>query len=149
MSLNRATLIGNVGQEPELKTLENGRKVATFTIATTEKGYTTQSGTVIPDRTEWHNVVLWQGLAEVTEKYIHKGSQVYVEGKITTRSWEKDSVKHYRTEIVADNMQMLGKKPEGAQPAQTAQQPQSSVSTQGNAGFPPAQQNDNGGDLPF
>ena len=140
MSVNKVALLGHVGQDPEVKTLENGRKVATITLATTERGYTTQAGTVIPDRVEWHNLVLWAGLAEVAEKYIRKGSQIYVDGKITTRSWEKDSVKHYRTEIIVNDLQMLGKKPESAQAetAQPAQQAQTSVPQAGQSG-----------DLPF
>lgn len=106
--------MGNVGKDPEIKTLEAGVKVANFTIATTEKGYTLQNGTSVPDRTEWHNIVAWRGLAEVVEKYIRKGSMLYVEGKIQTRSWEKDGVKRYLTEIYAENIQMLasGKKEE-------------------------------------
>lgn len=122
MSINKATLIGHVGKEPEIKVLESGVKAGTFTLATTEKGYTLQNGTTVPDRTEWHNIVVWRGLAELAEKWIGKGSQIYIEGKITTRSWDKDGVKHYRTEIVAENIQLLGRKPE-AQPQQ--QEPQS------------------------
>jgi single-strand DNA-binding protein len=120
MSINKAILIGNVGKDPEVKTIDTGRKVANFTLATTERGYTLQNGTQVPERTEWHNVIAWNGLAEILEKYVNKGSQLYVEGKITSRSWEKDGIKHYRTEIVADSIQMLGRKPEGQQ---TAPQP--------------------------
>lgn len=123
MSVNRATLLGNVGQDPEVKTLENGRKVATLTLATTERGYTLQNGTSVPERTEWHSLVLWQGLAEVAEKYVRKGMQLYVEGKITTRSWEKDGIRFYKTEIQVIDIQMLGKKAEAQQqPAAAPQQ---------------------------
>jgi single-strand DNA-binding protein len=112
MSVNKVTLLGHVGKDPEVKTLESGVKVANFSLATTERGYKLQNGTEVPERTEWHNIVVWKGLAEVAEKYIKKGSRLYLEGKITTRSWDKDGIKHYRTEILVDNLQMLDKKPE-------------------------------------
>lgn len=112
MSINKAILVGNVGKDPDLRYFErdNDKKnsVATFTLATTERGYTLSNGTQVPERTEWHNIVAWRGLAELAEKYIRKGSQIYVEGKITTRSWEKDGITRYTTEIVAENIQLLG-----------------------------------------
>lgn len=112
MSINKAILVGNVGRDPEIrffdKESERKNAVATFTLATTERGYTLANGTQVPDRTEWHNIVAWRGLAELAEKYIRKGSQIYVEGKITTRSWEKEGVTRYTTEIVAENIQLLG-----------------------------------------
>ena len=117
MSVNKVILLGNVGKDPEIKNLTD-YKVATFTLATTERGYTLQNGTQVPDRTEWHNIVAWRGLAKLSEEYIRKGSQIYVEGKITNRSWEKDGVKYYRTEIVADSIQLLGRKPEAGTEAQ-------------------------------
>lgn len=110
MSINKAILVGNVGRDPEVRYLEKGVAVANFTIATTERGFTMQNGTQVPDRTEWHNIVAWRGLAELAEKYIKKGSQLYIEGKIQTRSWEKDGVKRYTTEVVAENIQLLGRK---------------------------------------
>lgn len=110
MSVNKVILLGYVGKDPEVKEFENG-KVAKITIATTEKGYKLKSGKEIPDRTEWHNIMLWGGLAEVAEKYINKGMQVYIEGKIQTRSWaDKEGVTHYTTEIIASDLQMLGKR---------------------------------------
>lgn len=127
MSLNRAMIIGHVGKDPEVRYLDSGIPVATITLATTEKGYTLANGTTVPDRTEWHNVIAWRGLAEIAEKYIKKGSQLYVEGKITNRKWEKDGITRYTTEIVADKIELLGKKPEGQQPAQNTQQPAQSV----------------------
>lgn len=106
--LNKVQLIGNLGKDPEVRTLDGGSKVCQFTLATTEKGYTLQNGTQVPDRTEWHNIVMWKGLAEVAEKYLHKGDKIYVEGKIRTRSYEDNNkVKRYLTEIFADNMEML------------------------------------------
>ncbi len=110
MSINKAILVGNVGRDPEVRYLDKNVAVANFTLATTERGYTMQNGNQVPDRTEWHNIVAWRGLAEFAEKYIKKGAQLYVEGKIQTRSWEKDGVKRYTTEIVADNIQLLGKR---------------------------------------
>jgi len=108
MSVNKAILVGNVGKDPEVRHMDSGIAVATITLATTERGYTLANGTTVPDRTEWHNIVAWRGLAEIAEKYIKKGSQIYVEGKIFTRKWEKDGIARYTTEIVADNIQLLG-----------------------------------------
>lgn len=125
MSVNKAILLGNVCQDPEVKTLEGGRKVAQFNLATSERGYTLQNGTQVPEKTEFHSLVMWKGLADVAEKYIRKGMQLYVEGKITTRSWEKDGHKFYKTEILVSDMQMLGKKPEAQQPQQADNSPAS------------------------
>lgn len=124
MSINKAILIGNVGRDPDIRYLEreNEKKnaVATFTLATTERGYTLANGTQVPERTEWHNIVAWRGLAELAEKYIRKGSQLYIEGKITTRSWEKEGVTRYTTEIVADTIQLLGSRRQDGQSDQPA-----------------------------
>lgn len=100
-------LVGNLGKDPEVRSLENGVKVASFRLATTEK-YTGKSGEKT-EHTEWHNIVVWRGLAEIAEKYLRKGSSIYIEGKIRTREWtDKDSNKRYTTEIIADNLTMLG-----------------------------------------
>ena len=112
MSVNKVILVGNVGKDPEVRYLEKNVAVANFSLATTDRAYTTQNGVQIPERTEWHNIVAWRGLSELTEKYIRKGSQLYIEGRIQTRTWEKDGVKHYITEIFADNIQLLGKRTE-------------------------------------
>ena len=106
MSVNKVTLIGNVGKEPEIKHLESGQTVASFSLATTDN-YKNKAGEKV-STTEWHNIVIWGKLAEIVEKWVTKGKQLYLEGKITTRTWEKDGVKNYRTEIVVDTMQMLG-----------------------------------------
>ncbi|MEO7425607.1 MAG: single-stranded DNA-binding protein [Fibrobacteria bacterium] len=107
-SLNKATLIGNLGKDPEVRAIPSGAKVANFSIATTES-YTGKDGNKV-DKTEWHNIVMWRGLAEVAEKYLRKGSQVYIEGRLQTRSWDdQNGQKRYTTEIVADNMVMLGR----------------------------------------
>ncbi|MGL4806454.1 MAG: single-stranded DNA-binding protein [Bacteroidales bacterium] len=115
MSVNKVILIGNVGKDPEVRYLDNGVAVASLTLATSERGYTTQTGVQVPERTEWHNIVLWRGLAEIAEKYVRKGSQIYIEGKIRTRNYEdQNGVKRYVTEIFADTMQLLGRKDNGA-----------------------------------
>lgn len=112
MSVNKVILVGHVGKDPEVRYLDKDVAVANFTLATTERGRTLQNGTQIPERTEWHNIVAWRGLAEISEKYIRKGSQLYVEGRLQTRTWEKDGIKRYTTEIYAETINLLGKKPE-------------------------------------
>ena len=107
--VNRVILIGNLGKDPEIRSLEGGAKVANFSLATTES-YKGKNGEKV-EQTEWHNIVLWRGLAEVAESYLKKGNTIYVEGKIRTRDWtDKDGNKRYTTEIVGDNMVMLGGK---------------------------------------
>ena len=108
MSVNKVILIGNVGVEPEVRYYDSGQAVATLRLATTERGYTMQNGTQVPDRTEWHTVVVWNRLAQVVEKYVHKGDKLYIEGKIRIRSYDdQNGVKRYVVEIYADNMEML------------------------------------------
>jgi single-strand DNA-binding protein len=104
--VNKVILIGNLGRDPEITTFENGVKKAAFPLATTES-YKNKEGAKV-DQTEWHNIVLWRGLAEIAEKYLRKGSQIYLEGKIRTRNYEQDGIKKYFTEIFGDNMTMLG-----------------------------------------
>ena len=105
--VNRVILIGNLGKDPEIRSLEGGVKVANFSLATTET-YKGKNGERV-EQTEWHNIVLWRGLAEVAESYLKKGNSVFIEGKIRTRDWtDKDGNKRYTTEIVGDNMVMLG-----------------------------------------
>jgi single-strand DNA-binding protein len=109
MSVNKAILVGNVGNDPEVKYLEGGTAVAKFSLATTEN-YKNKAGERV-SQTEWHNIVAWRHLAELTEKYITKGKQLFIEGRITNRSWEdQDGNKRYTTEIVAQSIQMLGRK---------------------------------------
>ena len=123
MSVNKVILIGNVGKDPEVRYLDKNVAVANFPLATTEKGYTMANGTVVPDRTEWHNIVVWRGLAEFSEKYIKKGSQLFIEGKIKTRSYDdKTGNKRYITEIYGDTVQLLGKR-EASDNAGTSSQP--------------------------
>lgn len=113
--VNKVILIGNLGKDPEVRHLEGGTAVANFTLATSE-AYKDKNGQRV-EQTEWHNIVVWRALAEVAEKYLKKGSTIYLEGKIRTRSWEdKDKVKRYTTEIVADTFTMLGKKENSSNP---------------------------------
>ena len=120
MSVNKVILIGNVGKDPDVRYLDNHVCVATLTLATTERGYTAQNGTQVPDRTEWHNLVFWRGLAETVEKYVHKGDKLYIEGSIRNRSYDdQNGVKRYVTEIFVDTMEMLSSRQakQDAQPA--------------------------------
>ena len=147
MSVNKVILIGNVGQDPKVTFYDGGNCVAQLSFATSEKGYTLQNGTQIPDRTEWHNLVFRNRLAEIVDKYVHKGDKLYIEGKIRTRSYDDQAgVKRYVTEIFVDSMEMLSPKAAGVAPQATVQPnvQQQSIQSQ----VAPAQ--DNGaGDLPF
>jgi single-strand DNA-binding protein len=106
--VNRVILVGHLGGDPEIKTFESGAKVASFSIATSDS-WTDKQG-VKQEETDWHNIVLWKGLAEIAEKYLKKGSHVYLEGKIKNRSWEQDGVKKHTQEIVCNHLVMLGSK---------------------------------------
>ncbi|MBW6508576.1 MAG: single-stranded DNA-binding protein [Desulfuromonadales bacterium] len=114
MSVNKVILVGNLGKDPELRYTPSGTAVATFSLATTER-YKDREGQR-QEKTEWHNIVAWRQLAEICGKFLHKGKQVYIEGKIQTRSYDdRDGNKRYITEIVMDQMQMLGSKDDGQQ----------------------------------
>lgn len=113
--VNKVILVGRLGKDPEVRNLDNGAVVANFSIATSER-YNDRTTGEKKEITEWHNIVLWRGLAEISQKYLHKGDMVYIEGKLRTRSWEKDGVTRYTTEIVADNMTMLSPKTTGGNP---------------------------------
>ena len=104
---NQVILIGNVGADPEVRYLDRGVAIATFNLATTERGYVMQNGTQVPDVTEWHSIVLWRNLAEWAQQNLKKSMKVYVEGKLKTRSWEKDGQIRRKTEVVAENIQIL------------------------------------------
>ena len=113
--VNRVMLIGNLGKDPDLQFLEGNIAVAKFSLATTES-YKDKNGKLM-SQTEWHTVVLWRGLAELAQKYLHKGSLVYIEGRLKTRSWEdKDHNKKFATEVVGDNLIMLDKRSDGMHP---------------------------------
>jgi single-strand DNA-binding protein len=106
-SVNKVILIGNVGADPEIRYLDRGVAIATFNLATTERGYVMQNGTQVPDVTEWHSIVLWRNLAEWSQQYLKKSMKVYVEGKLKTRTWEKDGQIRRKTEVIAENVQIL------------------------------------------
>lgn len=112
--INKVILIGNVGNDPEIKSLEGGNKVASFSLATTES-WKDKQGNKQSD-TQWHNIVIWGKLSDVVEKYVKKGDKLYLEGKIKIRSWEQDGNKRYATDIVCISMQMLGSKTEDKKP---------------------------------
>lgn len=106
--MNKVMLIGNVGAEPEVKYIDQGVCVASLRFATTERGYKLQNGTEVPDRTEWHNVVLWRRLAEIVENYVHKGDKLFIEGQIHSRSYDdRNGIRHNVVEIWAESMEML------------------------------------------
>jgi len=114
--MNKVMLIGNVGVEPEVRYVDQGVAVARVRLATTERGYTLANGTQVPDRTDWHTVLLWRRLAEVVEKYVHKGDKLYIEGRIRYTTYDdKQGQRRYATEIWAENMEMLS--PRSAAPA--------------------------------
>jgi len=110
-AINKVILIGNLGADPEVKTFDDGAKVATCSIATSES-WKDKEGEK-QEKTEWHRLVFWKGLAGVVEKFLKKGMPIYVEGKLQTRDYEKDGVKHFITEVVVRDMQMLGRKEDG------------------------------------
>jgi single-strand DNA-binding protein len=120
--VNKVILIGNLGKDPEIQNFDKGVKKAAFSLATSET-YRNREGQEI-EQTEWHNIVLWRGLAEVAEKYLRKGSQVYIEGRIRSRSYEKDGQKRYITEIEGETLNMLGGRASSDQPySAPAQEP--------------------------
>lgn len=109
MSVNKVILVGNVGQDPEIRYVDK-RPVATFSLATTDRAYTTASGAQVPERTEWHRIVMWDRAAETAEKYIRKGAKLYIEGKLRTRVWEdRNAIKRNVTEIIVDSFDILSR----------------------------------------
>jgi single-strand DNA-binding protein len=129
-SVNRVTILGFLGKSPEIRTLESGNKVASFSVATSEK-YKNKAGELV-EETTWHNIVIWGKLADIVEKYLVKGSQVYLEGSIKNRSYEKDGVTKYITEINCEKMVMLGGKSKEAQGEQPDQNDLKSGDKDGN-----------------
>ena len=134
MSVNKVILVGNVGKDPEVKYFDNDRAVANFSLATTERGYRTSNGIDVPEKTEWHNISCWGGLAKIAEQYVKKGDPLYIEGKIRTRSYDdKNGVKRYVTDIHVDNLEMLGRRSRG-----DSQQPADDYSSRPQQTFTPA-----------
>ena len=135
-------LIGHVGADPEVRYVEQGVAVARLRLATTDRGYTLQNGTQVPDHTDWHNVILWRKLAEIVEKYVHKGDRLYIEGRLRYSSYDdKQGQRRYMTEIWADNMEMLT--PKSNAPTSAPQQEEPAAQPQDIAAEAP------GGELPF
>ncbi len=120
MSLNKAMLIGNVGADPEIRYIENGTCTARIRLATSTPGYTLPNGTNVPERTEWHSLQLWGKLAQVAEKFVHKGDKLYVEGQLRTRNYtDRQGAQHYVTEIYVNSMEMLTPKSQSQSNAAT------------------------------
>lgn len=155
MSLNKVILIGNVGKDPDVRYFDNGAAIANFPLATSERGYTLANGTVVPERTEWHNIVVRRDQVSFVEKWVKKGSGVYVEGKIRTRTYDDQSgIKHYVTEIYADRVEFFsfGRREDGQSNATTTAQStpasQTTGYTQPSQPIQPLETND-ADDLPF
>lgn len=151
-SVNKVILIGNLGKDPEIRVLENGTKLARFSIATSES-YQDKASGERREITDWHNIVVWRGLAEVAENYLVKGMKVYVEGKLKTRSWQDESgVTKYATEVVADNFTMLTSKSEMSK-SDGENQDKATYSSEGTPSKPSKMEgdlmDDDGDDLPF
>ncbi len=149
--VNKVILIGNLGKDPEVRHLESGVMVANFPLATTES-YKDRNTGERRQVTEWHNIVLWRGLAEVTEAYLKKGNQVYVEGKLKTRTWtDQEGNTRYTTEVIADNMTMLGGRAAETSTAAASTTPTSSVTSEETAPVSPniTAVSDDSDDLPF
>ena len=139
MSVNKVTLIGNVGKDPDVRYLDNHVCVANITLATTDRAYTLQNGTQVPERTECHNLVFWRGLAETVEKYVHKGDKLYVEGAIRYRNYDdQNGVKRYVTEIFVDSFEMLSSRGQQKQQDVSAQavNPESQVPPKSESDLP-------------
>ncbi len=149
--INKVILVGNLGKDPEIRTFENGSKVAQFSLATTES-YRDKDGNW-QDQTEWHNIVLWRYLAEKAEKFFKKGTKIYLEGKIRSRSWEdKDNNKRYITEIVGDKVLMLDKREDGGgyqAPPPIEEPTTTSTNTNDNTKVEPPIEKSPEDDLPF
>lgn len=121
MSVNKVILIGNVGREPNVRYIDRDVAVASVSLATSDRAYTLPNGTQVPERTEWHNLVFWRGLAQTVEKYVHKGDKLYIEGSIHSRSYDdQNGVRRTVVEIYVDNMEMLSR---------TQQQPAATTTT--------------------
>jgi len=122
-------LIGNVGQEPEVRYVDQNQPVARVRLATTERGYTLQNGTQVPDRTEWHSIIFWRKQAEIVERYVHKGDKIYVEGRLHYGTYDdKQGKRQHYTEIWCDNMELLTPKSQAPAQPTPSQQPAASPS---------------------
>ena len=130
--MNKIMLIGNVGKDPDVRYDDADQAVAQLSLATTERGYMLPNGTKVPDRTDWHNVIFYRGLAKIVEKYVHKGDKIYVEGKVRYRTYDDQrGVRHNITEVYVDNMELLSPRVSTTepQPASTNTAPTTSTTT--------------------
>lgn len=143
-SLNQVLLIGHLGKDPEVRSLEGGMKVATFSLATSTGGYKKQDGTEVPEKTQWHNVVCWRGLADICEKFVHKGDRLTVLGTIQYCEYEKDGVKRYVTDILAYDLLLSGRTE-----STNARPPVSASDAPSQADFPPSPGGQDMDQLPF
>ena len=150
MALNKVFLIGNVGRDPEVHYFDTNTRKATFTLATTDRGFTRQDGTQVPEKTEWHNIVVWRGLAEIVEKYVRKGSKIFIEGKITSRSYEdKTGIKRYVVEINAENIELLSRPTNATNEENAPQAAYSAPAAPQQYDYDAPIEPDDNGDLPF
>jgi single-strand DNA-binding protein len=134
--MNKVMLIGNVGAEPEVRYVDHGVAVARLRLATSERGYTLANGTQVPDRTDWHNVILWKRLAEIVEKYVHKGDKLYIEGRLRYNTYDdRQGQRRQQTEIWAENMEMLTPKAVSAPAAASQAGAAAPTTTATNDGF--------------
>ncbi len=152
MSLNKVILIGNVGKDPDVRYFDAGAAVANFPLATSERGYTLANGTEVPERTEWHNIVVRREIVPFVEKWVKKGSSVYIEGKIRTRTYDdQNGIKRYVTEIYADKVNFFnfGTRREDSQSNQSTESTQAAGPVQPTQYTQPIQSTDEADDLPF
>lgn len=137
--MNKVMLIGNVGADPQVKYLDQGVCVAQIRLATTERGYTLQNGTQVPERTEWHTCIFWRKLGETVEKYVRKGDKIYVEGKIQSRDWvDRQGISRKTIEIMVDNLELLSSKPSSpaAVPSSQPETPAAVAPSQNDGEYP-------------
>lgn len=150
MSVNKVILIGNVGRDPDVRYPSQDVAVASFSLATSQRGYTTSNGITVPEKTEWHNIVAWRSLAKFCENYVKKGTQLYIEGKLQYRSYEKDGVTRYITEIVANEIQFTGNKNDNqSNTSYNNNKTAAPANNGGNINMENDDSIDNGDDLPF
>jgi single-strand DNA-binding protein len=136
--MNKVMLIGNVGADPQVKYLDQGVCVAQVRLATTERGYTLQNGTQVPERTEWHTCIFWRKQAEVVEKFVHKGDRLYVEGKLQSRDWtDRQGISRRTVEVMVENMELLSPKPAASAPSDVQPEtPQAVTPSENNGDYP-------------
>lgn len=148
-SVNKVMLVGNVGQDPQVRNLTDGTKVCTISVATTQRGYTRRDGSKVEPRTDWHSVVLWRKNAEVAEKFVKKGTQIHIEGELRNRNWtDNEGNKRYVTEVMASRITLLGSSDKTVEEAPTKSDAPAQTKTEHQQPFE-GQTQDNMDDLPF